>query len=133
MVLRSMIAGGLALLHLLLVLLSASASASELPPAAAAVRVGVVLDLTSEAGRKSLTCISMALDNFYSAHANSSRRVHLLVGDTRGDVAAAHAGKAGFIFFFFNAKNGRRETRPAWKTDTNPNTAVQKIITHKYT
>jgi len=61
-----------------------------------------VLDLTSEAGRKSLTCISMALDAFYSAHANSSWRVHLLVGDTRGDVvAAAHAGKAGFIFFFF--------------------------------
>ena len=101
MVLRSMIPRGLALLHLLLVLSSASASASELPPAAA-VRVGVVLDLTSEAGRKSLTCISMALDAFYSAHANSSWRVHLLVGDTRGDVvAAAHAGKAGFIFFFF--------------------------------
>ncbi|KXG19505.1 glutamate receptor 2.9-like isoform X3 [Sorghum bicolor] len=92
MVLRSMIPGGLALLHLLLGVLpsaSASASASELPPAAAAVRVGVVLDLTSEVGRKSLTCISMALDDFYSAHANSRRRVDLLVRDSRGDVVAA--------------------------------------------
>ena len=97
-----MIPGGLALLHLLLgVLPSASASASELPPAAAAVRVGVVLDLTSEVGRKSLTCISMALDDFYSAHANSSRRVDLLVRDSRGDVvAAARAGKPTHVYCF---------------------------------
>jgi hypothetical protein len=49
-----MMPGGLAL-----VLVLSFTSASDLP-LAAAVRVGVVLDLTSEAGRKSLTCISMA-------------------------------------------------------------------------
>ncbi|WVZ82209.1 hypothetical protein U9M48_029496, partial [Paspalum notatum var. saurae] len=59
--------------------------------AGAVVRVGVVLDLTSDAGRKSLTCISMALDDFYSAHPNSSGRMHLSlsVGNSRGDVVTA--------------------------------------------
>jgi hypothetical protein len=69
-------------------------------PAAAAVRVGVVLDLTSDLGRKSLACISMALDDFYgagagAARASSSRRVVLRVRDSSGDVVtAAHAGKS---------------------------------------
>lgn len=66
--------------------------------AAASVRVGVVLDLTSDMGRKSLTCISMALDDFYggAARANSSGRpVVLHVRDSAGDVVtAAHAGKS---------------------------------------
>ncbi|CAN6172841.1 unnamed protein product [Urochloa humidicola] len=65
-----------------------------LTAAAASVRVGVVLDLTSDVGRKSLTCISMALDDFYgaAAYANSSSRVVLRVRDSRGDVVtAAHA------------------------------------------
>lgn len=62
-------------------------------PAAAAVRVGVVLDLTSDLGRKSLACISMALDDFYGA--GSGRRVVLRARDSSGDVVtAAHAGKS---------------------------------------
>uniref|UniRef100_A0A0D9WMS4 Ionotropic glutamate receptor C-terminal domain-containing protein n=1 Tax=Leersia perrieri TaxID=77586 RepID=A0A0D9WMS4_9ORYZ len=79
------------------------------------VRVGVVLDLTSDVGRKSLASVSMALDDFYAAHdsdddanANSTARVELIVRDSRGDVVtAADAGYRKicptdlFSFFFF--------------------------------
>ncbi|TVU12252.1 hypothetical protein EJB05_45887, partial [Eragrostis curvula] len=67
----------------LLILLSSSSTP------AASVRVGVVLDLTSDVGKKSLTCISMALDDFYAAHANATRRVDLRVRNSRGDVVTA--------------------------------------------
>ncbi|RLN13531.1 hypothetical protein C2845_PM09G05270 [Panicum miliaceum] len=66
------------------------------------VRVGVVLDLTSDVGRKNLACISMALDDFYgagagAARASSSRRVVLRVRDSSGDVVtAAHAGASNY-------------------------------------
>ncbi|CAN6208415.1 unnamed protein product [Urochloa humidicola] len=72
--------------------MEAAAMTTEAMEPPAAVRVGVVLDLTSDLGKKSLTCISMALDDFYGAgatHANSSRRVVLRVRDSRGDVVTA--------------------------------------------
>ncbi|KAK1669563.1 hypothetical protein QYE76_057722 [Lolium multiflorum] len=73
-------------LFCLLVLCTAVESSS------APVRVGVVLDLTSDVGRKSLTCISMALDDFYLKHPSYATRVELRVRDSRGDlVTAAHA------------------------------------------
>ncbi|KAM3276031.1 hypothetical protein ACQJBY_044417 [Aegilops geniculata] len=76
------VAGSAGLLSLL-VLCSAA-------PEPAPVLVGAVLDLTSETGRKSLTCISMALDDFYAARANSTTtRVELRVRDSRGDVITA--------------------------------------------
>ncbi|KAM0892238.1 hypothetical protein ACQ4PT_025878 [Festuca glaucescens] len=54
--------------------------------APAPVRVGVVLDLTSDVGKKTRACISKALDDFDAA------RVELRVIDSRGDLAvAAHA------------------------------------------
>lgn len=87
-------------LALALLLLHVLRGGVPLPVAAAAaapgVRVGVVLDLTSDVGRKSLACISMALDDFYgAARASSSRRVVLRVRDSSGDVVtAAHAGKS---------------------------------------
>ena len=85
-------------LALALLLLHVLRGGVPLPAAAAApgVRVGVVLDLTSDVGRKSLACISMALDDFYgAARASSSRRVVLRVRDSSGDVVtAAHAGKS---------------------------------------
>jgi ionotropic glutamate receptor len=60
--------------------------------------VGVVLDLTSDVGRKSLTCISMALDDFYLKNPSYATRVELRVRDSRGDlVTAAHASKCGTI------------------------------------
>jgi hypothetical protein len=56
------------------------------------VRVGVVLDLTSDVGKKTRACISKALDDFDAAHGTA--RVELRVIDSRGDLAvAAHAGK----------------------------------------
>ncbi|KAL6606039.1 hypothetical protein ACP70R_041692 [Stipagrostis hirtigluma subsp. patula] len=62
--------------------------------AAVEVRVGVVLDLASDAGRESLACISMALEDFYVKHPSYSTRVGLHVRDSRGDPAtAAHAAE----------------------------------------
>ncbi|KAF0901995.1 hypothetical protein E2562_011823 [Oryza meyeriana var. granulata] len=62
--------------------------------APAPVRVGVVLDLTSDEGRKSLTGISMAVDGFHRRHPGSAARVELRVRDSRGDdSAAAHAAE----------------------------------------
>jgi hypothetical protein len=63
-----------------------------LAPAPAPVRVGVVLDLTSDVGKKTRACISKALDDFDAAHGTA--RVELRVIDSRGDLTvAAHAGK----------------------------------------
>ncbi|KAK3128585.1 hypothetical protein QOZ80_6BG0463730 [Eleusine coracana subsp. coracana] len=83
-----MAGSGLPCLALALLILVSSSSTTV----ASSVRVGVVLDLTNDAGKKSLTCINMALDDFYAAHANATRRVDLRVRDSRGDVVtAAHA------------------------------------------
>ncbi|KAF7094198.1 hypothetical protein CFC21_096527 [Triticum aestivum] len=72
----------------MLMLRSSAAMAAPLP-----VRVGVVLDLTSDAGRRSLTCISMALEDFYLKHPSYATRVELRFRDSRGDiVSAAYAG-----------------------------------------
>ncbi|VAI83688.1 unnamed protein product [Triticum turgidum subsp. durum] len=77
---------------------SAVAVAGASPPtvaSAAPVRVGVVLDLTSDAGRERRACTSMALDNFHAAHGGSgAARIELLVRDSRGDLTtAAHAAE----------------------------------------
>jgi hypothetical protein len=67
--------------------------------AAPPVRVGVVLDLTSDTGRRSLTCISMALEDFYLKHPSYTTRMELRVRDSRGDiVTAAYAGKFDPVF-----------------------------------
>nr|XP_020159407.1 glutamate receptor 2.8-like [Aegilops tauschii subsp. strangulata] len=59
-------------------------------PPSGPVAVGALLDLTSDVGRQSLTCISMALEDFHAAHAGSgAARVELRVRDSRGDVVAA--------------------------------------------
>uniref|UniRef100_A0A1D1Y6Y1 Glutamate receptor n=1 Tax=Anthurium amnicola TaxID=1678845 RepID=A0A1D1Y6Y1_9ARAE len=55
--------------------------------------VGVVLDLGSLAGKISLTCINMAVSDFYAAHPNSNRKLVLHTRDSMGDVVgAAFAG-----------------------------------------
>nr|XP_020159408.1 glutamate receptor 2.5-like [Aegilops tauschii subsp. strangulata] len=73
-------------------MLGSSIAASPAP-----VRVGVVLDLTSDVGRKSLACISNALDDFNAAQYDNSggaAPVELRVMDSRGDrTAAAHSAK----------------------------------------
>ncbi|KAM0859775.1 hypothetical protein ACQ4PT_046969 [Festuca glaucescens] len=60
----------------------------------APVRVGVVLDLWSEVGRKRRACISMALHDFELRHPSYAKRVELHVMDSRGDAATtAHAAE----------------------------------------
>ncbi|XP_015693932.2 glutamate receptor 2.8-like [Oryza brachyantha] len=79
----------------LLVLVAASAALLSLlalrdAAAAPTVRVGVVVDLASDEGRRSLAGISMAVDGF---HRRRRHPVELRVRDSRGedDAAAAHA------------------------------------------
>ncbi|EMS64882.1 hypothetical protein TRIUR3_17610 [Triticum urartu] len=91
-------AARLVLVLVTLLTLWSSAVAVASPPevaSAAPVRVGVVLDLTSDVGRERRACICMALDDFHAAHAGyGAARIELLVRDSRGDLAtAAHAGK----------------------------------------
>lgn len=95
MVLTRIISRFTALAHrcfLLVLLLAPSSSSSR--NAAAPVMVGVVLDLQSEAGNKSLTCIEMALEE----HPSSTTRVQLRVRDSRGNLT--DAGK--YMYFFLN-------------------------------
>ncbi|KAL6861898.1 hypothetical protein ACP4OV_017598 [Aristida adscensionis] len=90
---RRLPSGGLALALLLaLSCRHASPSSPSATVAAAAVRVGVVLDLTSDAGKGALACISMAVDDFYYAAARGNStvgRVDLRVRNSRGDVVTA--------------------------------------------
>lgn len=62
--------------------------------AAEAVNVGVILDLASITGKRWRTSITMAVEDYYAAHANSTTRVELHFLDSSGDaVAAASAGE----------------------------------------
>ncbi|CAM0913185.1 unnamed protein product [Alopecurus aequalis] len=82
-------------------LLALWSTASSSPTAGAAaemahvpVRVGVVLDLRSDVGRKRRDCISKALHDFDLKHPSYARVVQLRVMDSRGDPAtAAHAAE----------------------------------------
>ncbi|XP_060206071.1 glutamate receptor 2.8-like isoform X1 [Lycium barbarum] len=54
-------------------------------------QVGVILDLKSEVGSMGLSCMSMALSDFYSVHSNYSTRLSLHVRDSQGQVIEAAA------------------------------------------
>lgn len=57
------------------------------------VNIGVVLDMETIFGRKSLSSLSMALDDFYSANVGYQTRITLHVRDSKQDVvSAASAG-----------------------------------------
>ncbi|XP_038699195.1 glutamate receptor 2.7-like [Tripterygium wilfordii] len=57
------------------------------------VKIGVVVDLETEFGMMSLSCINMALSDFYSSHSNYKTRLVLTSRDSNGDVVgAASAG-----------------------------------------
>ncbi|XP_047057055.1 glutamate receptor 2.8-like [Lolium rigidum] len=78
----------------LLGLWSTAAAAAAAEAVAASVRVGVVLDLRSEVGRKRRACISMALHDFELKHPSYATRVELYVMDSRGEAATtAHAAE----------------------------------------
>lgn len=66
-----------------------------------AVNVGVILDLASAPGKRWRTSITMAVEDYYAAHANSTTRVELHFRDSSGDaVSAASAGELAVTAFF---------------------------------
>ena len=56
-----------------------------------AVKVGVVLDMGQWFGKMDLSCISMALSDFYAYHGNYKTRVSLYTRDSKDDVVGAAA------------------------------------------
>ena len=55
------------------------------------VNVGVVLDLNISLGRIGMSCLSMALSEFYASHGNYKTRLVLKTRDSRRDVVGAAA------------------------------------------
>ncbi|XP_021276565.1 glutamate receptor 2.7-like [Herrania umbratica] len=53
------------------------------------VNVGVVLDLDSSVGKIGLSCINMALSDFYDTHSHYKTRMVLNIRDSKEDVVAA--------------------------------------------
>ncbi|KAA8525700.1 hypothetical protein F0562_007555 [Nyssa sinensis] len=60
------------------------------------VNVGVVLDIDKWVGKMGLSCISMALQDFYASHGYYKTRLVLHTRDSKGDVIGAAA--AGVIW-----------------------------------
>ncbi len=88
---------------LVLLLASSSRNAATAAPAPVTVTVGVVVDLRSEAGRKSRTCIEMALEDLYLQRPSSTTRVLLDVRDSHGNIT--EAGKIYSFPFFIVQSN----------------------------
>ena len=61
------------------------------------VGVGVMLDLATGLGKKSLLSLEMALEDFYAAHPNFTTRVELHVRDSDRDVVTAASATSSFI------------------------------------
>ena len=55
------------------------------------VKVGVVLDLDTWIGKMWLSCISMALSDFYASHGHYKTRVVTKIRDSKRDVVGAAA------------------------------------------
>ncbi|PRQ31844.1 hypothetical protein RchiOBHm_Chr5g0039881 [Rosa chinensis] len=66
------------------------------------VNVGVVVDLDEPKGKMYLSCIEMALSDFYAIHADYKTRLVLNTRNSNGGVVgAAAAGFSLYLFFFF--------------------------------
>ena len=63
------------------------------------VKVGVVLDLGTEVAQIWLSCINVALSDFYASHSYYKTRLVLSTRDSKEDVVAAAA--AGILILFF--------------------------------
>ncbi|GKU87443.1 hypothetical protein SLEP1_g1838 [Rubroshorea leprosula] len=61
------------------------------------VNVGVVLDMDMWVGKLGLSCINMALQDFYSYHSNYATRLVLNIRDSKGDVVGAAAAGLDLI------------------------------------
>ncbi|WJZ85467.1 hypothetical protein VitviT2T_005002 [Vitis vinifera] len=55
------------------------------------VKVGVVLDMDTWLGKMGLSCISMALSDFYASHGHYKTRLVLEIRDSKRDVVGAAA------------------------------------------
>ncbi|CAD6249187.1 unnamed protein product [Miscanthus lutarioriparius] len=82
------------LLCLMAALLGHRAAAAA---AAEAVNVGVILDLASVPGKRWRTSTSMAVEDYYAAHANSTTRVVLHFRNSSGDAVAAASAAVDLI------------------------------------
>lgn len=70
------------------------------------INVGVVLDLETRLGKMGMSCIDMALSDFYSSHGYYSTRLILHTRDSMSDVVvAAAAGSSSFSYFVFLFSN----------------------------
>ena len=68
------------------------------PNATIPVNIGVVLDANTWIGKLGLSCIRMALSDFYASHGYYKTRLVLNIKDSKEEViAAASAGKIVFI------------------------------------
>jgi len=77
---------------ILLLLISASIGVAQNASGGAhEVHVGVILDLGSLVGKIAITSISMALEDFYSAHRNYSTKLVLHIRDSMSDDVRAAA------------------------------------------
>uniref|UniRef100_A0A7N0TD81 Glutamate receptor n=1 Tax=Kalanchoe fedtschenkoi TaxID=63787 RepID=A0A7N0TD81_KALFE len=61
------------------------------------VNIGVVLDTETHFGRKSLASLSLALNDFYSSHADYRTRIALLVRNSKQDVVSAASAALDLI------------------------------------
>ncbi|XP_052142707.1 glutamate receptor 2.9-like [Oryza glaberrima] len=66
-------------------------------PAAASVRVGVILNLTSAVGVRRRVGIQMAVEDYYAANPGSATRVELHFRDSAGDVLPAASAAVDLI------------------------------------
>lgn len=60
------------------------------------INVGVVLDLDTGFGKMGLSCVSMALSDFYASNGNFKTRIVLNSRDSRGDVVGAAGAGTDF-------------------------------------
>ncbi|KAF8400396.1 hypothetical protein HHK36_013694 [Tetracentron sinense] len=79
------------------------------------VPVGVVIDLNSTVGKIANISISMALSDFYAAHAYSKTRMVPYTRDSKQDVVgAASAASLGSLFFALAKEEGMMTKGYAW-------------------
>uniref|UniRef100_A0A0E0HM05 Ionotropic glutamate receptor C-terminal domain-containing protein n=1 Tax=Oryza nivara TaxID=4536 RepID=A0A0E0HM05_ORYNI len=78
-------------------LIVAAAAGNTTAAARVAVDVGVILDLATALGKKSMLSMEMALEDVYAAHPEFATRVALRARDSRGDVVAAASAAIDLI------------------------------------
>ena len=100
------------LFYLLLMLLYMTSCVSPLSSFNAKVDVGVILDLQTIQGKMYKTCISMAIEEFYSKNTNYSTVIVPHFKDSREDVvSAASAG----IYKYYNTSFPSIQVYISWK------------------